>query len=144
MIIWEAIIDTIDQVYMPRIDEQEAAMARAIVRESEELKNILEKELRRLEDDETIAVNEFQKDVVRALIDLLAAVAAPAYPRNRHTPPSAPHRHSRQSRRPIRQRSKVEETGGSGPAFMLYADHPLCHRWVSNRVHGLGGANGSL
>jgi hypothetical protein len=68
---------------MPRIDEREADMARAIVKESEELKNVLEKELLRLEDNETFDVNEFQKGVVRALIDLfrmvngLASIAAP-------------------------------------------------------------------
>ncbi len=24
----------------------------------------------------------------------------------------------------------------------VYADRPLRHRWLSNRVHGLGGGNG--
>ena len=67
---------------MPRIDERDAAAARAIFRESEELKNVLEKELRRLENNETFDANEFQKGVVRALIDLfrmvkgLASIAA--------------------------------------------------------------------
>jgi hypothetical protein len=32
----------------------------------------------------------------------------------------------------------------SGTAFMLYGDRPLRHRWFSNRVHDLGGGNGSL
>jgi hypothetical protein len=67
---------------MPRIDERDAAAARAIVRESAELKNVLEKELRRLENNETFVAEEFQKGVVRALIDLfrmvngLASIAA--------------------------------------------------------------------
>ena len=54
---------------MPRIDERDAAAARAIFRESEELKNVLETELRRLENNETFVSEEFQKGVVRALID---------------------------------------------------------------------------
>jgi hypothetical protein len=29
-------------------------------------------------------------------------------------------------------------------AFTLYADYPLRHCFFSNRVHGLGGGNGSL
>jgi hypothetical protein len=51
-------------------------------RESEELKNFLENELRRLENNETFVAEEFQKGVVRALIDLfrmvngLASIAA--------------------------------------------------------------------
>jgi hypothetical protein len=67
---------------MPRIDERDAAAARAIFRESEELKNFLEKELKRLENNETFVAEEFQKGVVRALIDLfrmvngLASIAA--------------------------------------------------------------------
>jgi hypothetical protein len=67
---------------MPRIDERDAAAVRAIFRESEELKNVLEKELRRLENNETFVANEFQKGLVRALIDLfrmvngLASIAA--------------------------------------------------------------------
>ena len=67
---------------MPRIDERDAAAARAIFRESEELKTVLEKELRRLENNETFVAEEFQKGVVRALIDLfrmangLASIAA--------------------------------------------------------------------
>ena len=48
--------------------------ARAILRESEELKNLLEDGLRRLENNETFAVNDFQKGVVRALIDLFRMV----------------------------------------------------------------------
>ena len=65
-----------------RIDERDAAAARAIFRESEELKTVLEKELRRLENNETFVAEEFQKGVVRALIDLfrmvngLASIAA--------------------------------------------------------------------
>ena len=59
---------------MPRIDERDAAAARAIFRESEELKNFLEKELRRLENNETFIADEFQKGVVRALIDLFRMV----------------------------------------------------------------------
>ena len=67
---------------MPRIDERDAAAARAIFRESEELKNVLKKELKRLENNETFVAEEFQKGVVRALIDLfrmvngLASIAA--------------------------------------------------------------------
>ena len=67
---------------MRRIDERDAAAARAIFRESEELKTVLEKELRRLENNETFVAEEFQKGVVRALIDLfrmvngLASIAA--------------------------------------------------------------------
>jgi len=67
---------------MPRIDERDAAAGRAIFRESEELKTVLEKELRRLENNETFVAEEFQKGVVRALIDLfrmvngLASIAA--------------------------------------------------------------------
>jgi hypothetical protein len=67
---------------MPRIDERDAAAARAIFRESEELKTVLEKELRRLENNEIFVAEEFQKGVVRALIDLfrmvngLASIAA--------------------------------------------------------------------
>jgi hypothetical protein len=51
-------------------------------KESEELKTVLEKELRRLENNETFVAEEFQKGVVRALIDLfrmvngLASIAA--------------------------------------------------------------------
>jgi hypothetical protein len=51
---------------MPGIDERDAAAARAILRESEELKNVLEKELLRLENNETFVSDEFQKGVVRA------------------------------------------------------------------------------
>ncbi len=67
---------------MPRIDERDAAAARAIFKESAELKSFLEKELRRLENNETFVAEEFQKGVVRALIDLfrmvngLASIAA--------------------------------------------------------------------
>jgi hypothetical protein len=67
---------------MPRIDERDAAAARTIFRESAELKIVLENELRRLENNETFVVDEFQKGVVRALIDLfrmvngLASIAA--------------------------------------------------------------------
>jgi hypothetical protein len=67
---------------MPSIDERDATAAQAIFRESEELKDILEKELLRLENNETFVANEFQKGVVRALIDLfrmvngLASIAA--------------------------------------------------------------------
>jgi hypothetical protein len=50
---------------MPGIDERDAAAARAILRESEELKNVLEKELLRLENNETFVADEFQKGVVR-------------------------------------------------------------------------------
>jgi hypothetical protein len=60
---------------MPRIDERDAAVARTIFRESEELKSVLEKELRRLENNETFVANEFQKGVVRALIDLFRMVS---------------------------------------------------------------------
>jgi hypothetical protein len=63
---------------MPSINEQQdsgdAATARAIFRESEELKNLLEKELRRLEKNETFAVGDFQKGAVRALTDLFRMV----------------------------------------------------------------------
>ncbi len=63
---------------MASIDEQhqlkDAAAARAILRESEELKNLLEEGLRRLENNETFAVNDFQKGAVRALIDLFRMV----------------------------------------------------------------------
>ncbi|HEX8808089.1 MAG TPA: hypothetical protein VF760_03750 [Xanthobacteraceae bacterium] len=67
---------------MPRIDERDAAAARTIFRESAELKIVLENELRRLENNETFVADEFQKGVVRALIDLfrmvngLASIAA--------------------------------------------------------------------
>ncbi len=62
---------------MAIIDEQQHQSkdpppARAILRESEELKNLLEDGLRRLENNETFAVNDFQKGVVRALIDLFS------------------------------------------------------------------------
>ena len=46
---------------MPGIDERDAAAARAILRESEELKNVPEKELLRLENNETFVADEFQK-----------------------------------------------------------------------------------
>lgn len=46
----------------------------AISRESEELKNFLETELRRLEKNETFAADDFQKGAVRALIDLFRMV----------------------------------------------------------------------
>ena len=59
---------------MPGIDERDAAAARAILRESEELKNVPEKELLRLENNETFVADEFQKGVVRALIDLFRMV----------------------------------------------------------------------
>ena len=59
---------------MPRIDEGDAAAARAIFRESAELKNVLEKELLRLENNETFVADKFQKGVVRALIDLFRMV----------------------------------------------------------------------
>src|SRR5262245_46700857 len=55
-----------------QLDSKDAA--RAISRESEELKELLEKELRRLENNETFAVNDFQKGAVRALIDLFRMV----------------------------------------------------------------------
>ena len=67
---------------MPRIDERDAAAARTIFRESAELEIVLENELRRLENNETFVADEFQKGVVRALIDLfrmvngLASIAA--------------------------------------------------------------------
>ena len=67
---------------MPRIDERDAAAARTIFRESAKLKIVLENELRRLENNETFVADEFQKGVVRALIDLfrmvngLASIAA--------------------------------------------------------------------
>ena len=67
---------------MPGIDERDAAAARAIFRESQELQSFLEKELLRLENNETFVPEEFQKGVVRALIDLfrmvngLASIAA--------------------------------------------------------------------
>jgi hypothetical protein len=53
---------------------KDAAAARAILRESEELKNLLEHRLRRLENNETFAINDFQKGAVRALIDLFRMV----------------------------------------------------------------------
>jgi hypothetical protein len=63
---------------MPSIDEQpnskDAAKLQAISRESEELKNLLETELRRLEKNETFAAGDFQKGAVRALIDLFRMV----------------------------------------------------------------------
>jgi hypothetical protein len=78
----EAILAQSTRIDMPRIDERDAAAARAIFRESAELKNFLEKELQRLENNETFVPDEFQKGVVRALIDLfrmvngLASIAA--------------------------------------------------------------------
>jgi hypothetical protein len=78
----DAILAQQTRIDMPRIDEGDAAAARAIFRESEELKNFLENELRRLENNETFVAEEFQKGVVRALIDLfrmvngLASIAA--------------------------------------------------------------------
>jgi hypothetical protein len=69
----EAILAQSTRIDMPSIDEQhhskDAAAARAILRESEELKNLLESGLRRLENNETFAANDFQKGAVRALID---------------------------------------------------------------------------
>ena len=63
---------------MPSINEQHhskhAAAARAILRESEELKQLLENGLRRVENNETFAANDFQKGAVRALIDLFRMV----------------------------------------------------------------------
>ena len=63
---------------MPSINEQQdsaaATTARAICRESEELKNLLEKELRRFEENETFAAGDFQKGAVHALIDLFRMV----------------------------------------------------------------------
>jgi hypothetical protein len=53
---------------------KDEAAARAILRESEELKNLLENGVRRLENNETFAANDFQKGAVRALIDLFRMV----------------------------------------------------------------------
>jgi len=78
----EAVLAQKTRIDMPSINERDAAMARAIFKESEELKDVLEKELRRLENNETFDANEFQKGIVRALIDLfrmvngLASIAA--------------------------------------------------------------------
>lgn len=64
---------------MPSINEQHdskaAAEARAIFKKSDELRNLLENELRRLEKNETFAANEFQQGAVRALIDLFRMVS---------------------------------------------------------------------
>ena len=68
----DAVLAQWTRIDMPRIDERDAAAARAIFRESEELKNVLKKELKRLENNETFVAEEFQKGVVRALIDLTA------------------------------------------------------------------------
>jgi hypothetical protein len=66
------------RIDMPSINEQhesmDAATALAIFRESDELKNLLEKELWRLEKNETFAAGDFQKGAVRALIDLFRMV----------------------------------------------------------------------
>jgi hypothetical protein len=70
----EALLAQSMRIDMPRIDERDAAAARAIFRESEELKNFLEKELPRLEKNETFAASDFQKGAVRALIDLFRMV----------------------------------------------------------------------
>jgi hypothetical protein len=63
---------------MPSVNEQHdskaAAEARAIFRKSDELRSLLENELRRLEKNETFAANEFQQGAVRALIDLFRMV----------------------------------------------------------------------
>ena len=63
---------------MPGINEQHdskaAAEARTIFRKSDELRNLLENELRRLEKNETFTANEFQQGAVRALIDLFRMV----------------------------------------------------------------------
>jgi hypothetical protein len=63
---------------MPSINEQydsaAAAEVRAIFRKSDELRNLLENELQRLEKNETFAANEFQQGAVRALIDLFRMV----------------------------------------------------------------------
>jgi hypothetical protein len=78
----EAVLAQKTRIDMPSINERDAAMARAIFKESEELKDVLEKELLRLENNETFDANEFQKGIVRALIDLfrmvngLASIAA--------------------------------------------------------------------
>jgi hypothetical protein len=59
----EAVLAQSTRIDMPSIDEQhhskDAAAARAILRESEELKNLLENGLRRLENNETFAANDF-------------------------------------------------------------------------------------
>ena len=64
---------------MPSIDEpnnsKDAAAARVILRESEELKKLLEDGLRRLENNEPFAASDFQKGAVRALIDLFRMVS---------------------------------------------------------------------
>jgi hypothetical protein len=63
---------------MPSINEQNnskgEAAARAILRESEELKNLLEDGLQRLENNEMFTANDFQEGAVRALIDLFRMV----------------------------------------------------------------------
>ena len=63
---------------MPSINEQHdsqhAAAVRAIVRESDDLRKLLEEGLGRLENNETFAANDFQKGAVRALIDLFRMV----------------------------------------------------------------------
>jgi len=71
-----AILAQSTRIDMPSTNEQldSKDAARAISRESEELKELLEKELRRLENNETFAVNDFQKGAVRALIDLVRMV----------------------------------------------------------------------
>jgi hypothetical protein len=61
------------RIDMPRIDERDAVAARTIFRESEELKNLLEKELPRLENNETFAPATFRRAQC-ALIDLFRMV----------------------------------------------------------------------
>jgi hypothetical protein len=57
-------------------DEQQGPRdaARAIIRETEELKSLLEKELQRLEKNETFSTTDFQNGAIRALIDLFRMV----------------------------------------------------------------------
>jgi hypothetical protein len=64
------------RIDMPSINEQQDPRdaARAIIRESEELKSLLEKELLRLETNETFSATEFQNGAIRALIDLFRMV----------------------------------------------------------------------
>src|SRR3974390_2823827 len=64
---------------MPSINEQPdpkaaAAEAQAIFIKSDELRNLLENELRCLETNETFTANDFQQGAVRALIDLFRMV----------------------------------------------------------------------
>jgi hypothetical protein len=74
----KAVMAQSTRIDKPSIDEQhnskDAAAARASLRESEELKNLLEDGLRRLENNEPFAANDFQKGAIRALIDLFRMV----------------------------------------------------------------------